>query len=269
MPGGARPRRPELGEHSLQAAREVVHDLVDEPDPQGGRSVEALPRDEVAPCGALADLPESERRDHGRDDPELHLREGEHRARLGEHDVAARDQPDAAPQRVALDESDHRRRARIDGLEHAAHGVRVRDVRLEPEVGRRAHPIDVGARAEARPVPGEHHRPGDADVDEGLGQLGDESGVERVARLRPGEGDAEDVSVSLDAERAHDAQPKVSPDGSEALHGAAGAVQKTATMFRVPFDREEAFGRARPPVETRKRRIASTVERVHEGRPLS
>lgn len=26
-------------------------------------------------------------------------------------------------------------------------------------------------------------------------------------------------------------------------------VQKTATMFRVPFDLEEAFGRARPPVK--------------------
>jgi hypothetical protein len=26
-------------------------------------------------------------------------------------------------------------------------------------------------------------------------------------------------------------------------------VQKTATMFRVPFDLEEAFGRARPPLE--------------------
>ena len=35
-------------------------------------------------------------------------------------------------------------------------------------------------------------------------------------------------------------------------------VQKTATMFRVPFDLGEVFGRARPPV---------TVERVCEGKP--
>lgn len=51
-------------------------------------------------------------------------------------------------------------------------------------------------------------------------------------------------------------------------------VQKTATMFRVPFDLKEAFGHARPPVveeakrpETRARRIAATVERVRQGRP--
>ena len=72
----------------------------------------------------------------------------------------------------------------------------------------------------------------------------------------------EDVSVSLDAKRAHDAQPKVSPDGSEALDGAAGTVQKTATMFRVPFDSEVAFGRARPPVETRKRAKSTDVGRA-------
>jgi len=71
-------------------------------------------------------------------------------------------------------------------------------------------------------------------------------------------------------------------------------VGKTATMFRVPFDLREAFGRARPPVtvtirghrwrttpgvydgvgheeakrpETRARRVAGTVDRVREGRP--
>jgi hypothetical protein len=30
-------------------------------------------------------------------------------------------------------------------------------------------------------------------------------------------------------------------------------VQKTATMFRIPFDLEEAFGRARPPVKAHSR----------------
>jgi uncharacterized protein YdeI (YjbR/CyaY-like superfamily) len=81
-------------------------------------------------------------------------------------------------------------------------------------------------------------------------------------------------------------------------------VQKTATMFRVPFDLKEAFGRARPPVkvtirgsddpeaerafaklsythrreyvewiaeakrpETRARRVASAVQRARTGRP--
>ena len=62
-------------------------------------------------------------------------------------------------------------------------------------------------------------------------------------------------------------------------------VQKTGTMFRVPFDLEEAFGRAfssmsfthrREYVEwveeakradTRAGRIAATVERVRDGKP--
>jgi Bacteriocin-protection, YdeI or OmpD-Associated/Domain of unknown function (DUF1905) len=61
-------------------------------------------------------------------------------------------------------------------------------------------------------------------------------------------------------------------------------VGKTATMFRVPFDLGDAFGRARPPVkvtirghtcdwiedarrpEPRARRIAATVERVAAGK---
>ena len=43
-------------------------------------------------------------------------------------------------------------------------------------------------------------------------------------------------------------------------------VQRAATMFRVPFDLEEAFGRARPPVRSRSaaipggRRPACTAE---------
>jgi hypothetical protein len=56
-------------------------------------------------------------------------------------------------------------------------------------------------------------------------------------------------------------------------------VQKTATMFRVPFELEDAFGRARPPVEVTihghtwrttpgiygARRISATVARAREG----
>ena len=91
-----------------------------------------------------------------------------------------------------------------------------------------------------------------------------------AARRRPGKGGTEDVSVSLDAERAHDAQPKVSPDGSEALHGAAGTVQKTATMFRVPFDSEVASAApGRPSRPASEPTAATSVERVHEGRPLN
>ena len=43
-------------------------------------------------------------------------------------------------------------------------------------------------------------------------------------------------------------------------------VQKTATMFRVPFDLEEAFGRARPPVKvTIRGHIWRTTPGVYGG----
>jgi Bacteriocin-protection, YdeI or OmpD-Associated/Domain of unknown function (DUF1905) len=43
-------------------------------------------------------------------------------------------------------------------------------------------------------------------------------------------------------------------------------VQKTATMFRVPFDLEDAFGRARPPVEvTIRGHTWRTTPGVHDG----
>jgi len=43
-------------------------------------------------------------------------------------------------------------------------------------------------------------------------------------------------------------------------------VQKTATMFRVPFDLEEAFGRARPPVKvTIRGHTLRTTPGVYDG----
>jgi hypothetical protein len=41
----------------------------------------------------------------------------------------------------------------------------------------------------------------------------------------------------------------VSPMGAKRFTVELQRVQKTATMFRVPFDLEEVFGRARPPVK--------------------
>ena len=52
-----------------------------------------------------------------------------------DHDVAARHEPDAAAQGVALDEGDDRGGAAVDGLEHAPHGIRIGDVRLDVEIG--------------------------------------------------------------------------------------------------------------------------------------
>ena len=45
------------------------------------------------------------------------------------------------------------------GVEQALERVRLGDVLLVREVGRAAHPLDVGAGAEARPLAGEHDRP--------------------------------------------------------------------------------------------------------------
>jgi hypothetical protein len=43
-------------------------------------------------------------------------------------------------------------------------------------------------------------------------------------------------------------------------------VQKTATMFRVPFDLEQAFGRARPPVKvTIRGHMCRTTPGVYDG----
>ena len=94
---------------------------------------------------------------------------------------AAATRPGAAAERVSLHARDDRRRAAVDRLEHRAQRVRVGDVLVVRELDRRAHPVDVGAGGEARPVAGEHDRAGAADVDERLRELGDERRVERVA----------------------------------------------------------------------------------------
>ena len=56
MPGGPRAGGAELAEDAREGALQIGGDLVDEADPQGGRRVEALARDEVPAGGALADL---------------------------------------------------------------------------------------------------------------------------------------------------------------------------------------------------------------------
>ena len=66
-----------------------------------------------------------------------------------------------------------------------------------------ALPLDVRAGAEARPFAREHDRARVPDVGERLRQLRDERGVERVAALGPREGDAQDLAVAIDPERAH------------------------------------------------------------------
>ena len=203
MPGGPRAGGAELAEDGRERALQIGDDLVDEADPQGGRGVEALARDEVAAGGALADLPDRVGRDHRRDDPELHLGEGEDGPLVGERDVGGGHEAGAAAEGVPLDERDHGRRAGVDRVEHPPQRVRVGDVLVVGEGDRAAHPLDVGAGAEARPVAREHDGTRLADVDERLGELLDQRRVEGVARLGAGQGDAEDVVVPFDPQRVH------------------------------------------------------------------
>jgi hypothetical protein len=78
------------------------------------------------------------------------------------------------------------------------------DVLIEGQVDRRPLPLDVGARAEARALAGEHHGT-DVVADRGkrLEQLADELGVEGVAPLGPGERDTQNIGLPLDAQRCH------------------------------------------------------------------
>ena len=104
---------------------------------------------------------------------------------------------------MALDPGDDGRGAAVDRLEHRAERVRVGHVRVEVELDGGSHPLDVGTCAEARPVAGEQHRAGLADVDERLGELRDQVGVEGVAGLRARQRDAEHVVVAFDPKRPH------------------------------------------------------------------
>ena len=180
MPGRARPRRAQLAEDRRKGLVEIGRDLVDEAEAQRRRRVEALAGNEVAARRALADFPEGERRDHGRDDSELDLRECENSPLVREGDVGGRHETRTAAHGVSLDDGDHGSGAGVDRLEHPAQGVRLGDVLLAREAHRRPHPVDVGARAEAGALAGQHDGPDGADVDECLGELLDQPAVERI-----------------------------------------------------------------------------------------
>ena len=180
-----------------------------ESDPEGGLGVEALARDEEPPGGTRTDLREHERRDDRGDDAELHLGEAELRGGCGNRDVRTRSEAGAAAEGGAVDARDDRCGAAVYGLQHAPEQHGVRDVLLVRVVDGRAHPVDVGTRAERGSFAREHDHAGIAHVGEGLVQLLDERGVERVSTLGPRQRDPEDPAVSLAAKRAHAWQLKV------------------------------------------------------------
>ena len=171
-------------------------------DSQSRVRVEPLAREEVA-TRVRPDLRQDERRDHRRNDSELHLRETERCVRCRDRDVGAGHESRAAAERVTLYTRDHRRAARVDRLAHAEEPQRVLDVLLVREVDRAPLPLDVRPGAEALAFTGEHHGASIPDVGEGFRQLPDQRRVEGVAPVRLRERHPQEVSVPLDPEPAH------------------------------------------------------------------
>ena len=186
---GFGPARQDLAGDALDGLVEVVRHLVDEPDAKRRLGVEPLAREEVA-SRLRADLGEDERRDDGRNDPELHLGEPEHRVARGHRDVRARHKPGASAECVPLHAEHERRGAAVDRAHHAREPAGVLDVLVVGEVDGGALPLDVRAGAERLAVAGEHDDARIANVVEGLGELADELGVERIAPLGAGESPA-------------------------------------------------------------------------------
>ncbi len=133
-------------------------DLVDQPDPGRPSCVEAAAAREERPGVGLADLGDDERADDRWQDPQPRLGEAEARPGLGDDHVGNGQQPHPATQRRAVDAGDDRHRAGVDGLEHVGHRHRVLFVALGVQRHRGAHPVEVGAGAEGRPVAGQDHR---------------------------------------------------------------------------------------------------------------
>ena len=116
---------------------------------------------------------------------------------LGDDQVGDGAQAHPATERRAVDAGDDRHGTGVDRLEHVGHGHRVLLVAFGVERHRRAHPGDVRAGAERRPVAGQHDRPElrravAGEEGERRPELGDEGRVEGVVDLGPAERDARD-----------------------------------------------------------------------------
>jgi hypothetical protein len=142
--------------------------------------------------------------DGRRNQSDLHLAEAIP-GRVGAHrDVAGRDQAHAARVHITLHPRDHRFRALVDRAQHGSEAAGIGDVLLAREIGRAAHPVEVGTSAEGRPVRAEHDG---ADVGrrarlrEGLAQFADDRFVEGVARVGAVQPDARDRAFEGELER--------------------------------------------------------------------
>src|SRR5205823_11207699 len=99
---GFGPGAEQLADDALDRLVQFVRELVDEAGPEGGLGVETLAGQEEPPRCRGPDAREDERRDHGRNDPELDLREAEDGIGRRDRDVGAADQPRAPAEGVTL-----------------------------------------------------------------------------------------------------------------------------------------------------------------------
>jgi dihydrodipicolinate synthase/N-acetylneuraminate lyase len=221
------------GDGLRRSGRHFVH----EPDAERGVGSKPFARQEPAPRRAGPDLREDERRDDGRNDPQPHLREPEHGVFRCDGNVGARDEPAPAAERMAVNLHHNRSRAAVDRLAHPEEAEGVLDVLLVGQVDRRALPLHVGACAEALALTREDDGTRIPDFREGLGELLDQSRVERVAPLGTRQGYLQDGPVPLDRERAHGRELKVGP----MIKGALAAALTPLREDGAALD-EDAFG---------------------------
>ena len=138
---------------------------VNEPDPERPLGVEPLAGDEEGARVTRPDPCDDERRDDGRDDPDLHLAEREPRAARGDDDVAAGEQAAGAAEDVPVHAGDDRRRAAVDRVEQrppaaARRPASPRDSRRARRASTRGRPPPrtTAPRRAARP-PARRRRP--------------------------------------------------------------------------------------------------------------
>ena len=104
---------------------------------------------------------------------------------------------------------DHGSWAAVDRLAHPEEAEGVLDVLFVAQIDRGALPLDVGAGAEALALTREDDGTRIPDVRKRVGELRDQSRVERVAPLGTRQGYVQDGPVPLDHERAHGRELRV------------------------------------------------------------
>ncbi len=174
------------------------------------------------------------------DEPYGHVRIADLGILLRDDDVAQQSERRAEPGGMAVEPADERL-VEIELAEHDLPRLAPRFLEQGRVVDRRLHPIDVAAGAERAAAAGEHDDirlrivP---DFDKDAGELGVQRGIDRIARVRPVEGEHEDAPAPLDGNGAigliagHGALPGLSnrgsPHGLTAVAACARAVHVEA-----------------------------------------